>query len=142
MNRRAKRVHVFGRHKLETGCGQPSARRECVPQHRAAAVTCEDCLRVLAEPRTVTSDVTTRGELHRKAEMQSVEITFYSDINEWHIEWPEGVVTIAETPGGAFRAVKRRDAKRAKGSSAFIMTRITWHNVPADFVPPKDEGSP
>ena len=70
-----------------------------------------------------------------KANVQTVDVVFFR--GDWHIQWPDGSVTVKTTPEEVVRDIKKVDAKRAKASPDITATLINWFNTPPDFKAPK-----
>lgn len=71
-----------------------------------------------------------------KASVKTISVVFHK--GDWHIQWPDGSVTVKTTPEEVISDIRKVEAKRAKkNTSVLTACVIDWFNTPSGFKAPK-----
>lgn len=70
-----------------------------------------------------------------KVNARTVDVVFFR--GDWHIQWPDGTVTVRITAEDAMKDIKAVSEKIAKKSDAIEAVVINWFNTPEGFKVPK-----
>lgn len=71
-----------------------------------------------------------------KAKVITIDVVFLK--GDWHVQWPDGSVSVKISPEEAIKEIRQEERKRAKKNPSDLTAAvINWYNTPPGFKAPK-----